>query len=143
MVEGTLRESVKWCFGRQENLPLRAARPRLLEVVQNSLTGFTSRGDILALYAASDVRSRPFHFPSSHLPDVNRILHHCGDYRSLIGSGSHGRGYFGPNRRRWWRSIAARPAMMDLREDLRAGTDDGRLARRQCEPHTARVSLRV
>lgn len=41
MVRRTLRESVKWCFGRQENLPQRAARPRLLEVAQNSLAGFT------------------------------------------------------------------------------------------------------
>src|SRR5260370_860030 len=125
MVEGTLRESVKWCFGRQENLPLRAAWPRLLEVVQNSLTGFTHRGDILALYAASDVRSRPFHFPSSHLPDVNRILHHCGDHRSLARSGSHGRGYFGPNRRGWWLGTN-RARLADVRQNRRSGPQKAR-----------------
>lgn len=42
MVQSALREVVKRCFGREENLALCAAWACLLEVVQNSIAGFTN-----------------------------------------------------------------------------------------------------
>jgi hypothetical protein len=47
---------VKRCLARQENLPLRAARARLLEVVQKSFAGFINERVFLrsALFGACD-----------------------------------------------------------------------------------------